>query len=99
MVGVVFVTVVVGATFVLFDLGMIPRPIRTRHLFTVSMPSLHWPSSLQTAADTLVNPLSLPFDSTFRYASVYTTVAVMTACRQCCQNPLYILIYMGTGAL
>ncbi len=39
-----------------------------------------------------------PFlDSTFRYAGVYTAVAVMTGMPSCRQNTLYILVYMGTG--
>ncbi len=44
-------------------------------------------------------PIFSLLDSTFRYAGVYTAVAVNTACRQCRQNPLFILVYMGAEAL
>ena len=58
------------------------QPIRTRHFITGSMSSLHY-DGRQSAAVTLVGPFFPLFDSTFRYAGVYTAVAVTAVMSSC----------------
>ena len=68
------------------------QPISARHLCTVSMPSLHLSSSLQSAADTLVSPFSPFFTPLFVTPACTQRYTVMPACRQAVKIP-----YIYTG--
>ena len=74
---------------------MLAQPSHARHLCTLPMPSLHLPVTFAAGSQC---PCGAPVAPSWHhlYACVHTALAVMTACSQCRQNPLYHLYMYGT---